>query len=115
MSQDAVSREQFTGFIHPRHLIPTEHVAAERWKDPGSASAQYLDDLREHVRAHGMPEPIEAYYSDRGQHGLGRRQKPKLYIDQGHHRRQVAMDLRMQRVPVKVKSGIGRPPELEDE
>jgi hypothetical protein len=112
MSHQALNTEQFTGFVHPRHLIPTENT----WENErGPAAAKYQADLTAHVAEHGM-NPIETYYSERGQYGTGRRQRPKLYVTQGHHRLKAAKTLGLGRVPVTVRSdGRSRPPELEDD
>jgi hypothetical protein len=104
-----VNEDQFQGVIHPRHLIPTENTSQN---ESGPAGVKYQNDLTEHIANHGFTSPIEAFYSDRGQYGIGRKQKPKLYIQQGHHRHSAAKSLGI-KVPVTVKSIAGRPSELE--
>ena len=113
--------ERWFGYIDPKLLIPTESQP-----DYGAESA-YQAAMIDHVRAHGfgtpshdeggnaLNDPCDVYYSDRGEYGGGRKQNPKLYLQQGHHRWKTAKALgKLLWVVVHSTEGLGRPPQLRD-
>ena len=103
----------YSGTMDPKDLVPTEFIAAERWGEPGSpqrarGGGRYLDEVKRDVAEHGMLTPINVDYDIRS-----RDKKPRPYIGQGHHRRQVGIELGID-VPVSLSSAHGVPPQLKN-
>ncbi len=114
-----VAYEKWYGYLDPNLLIPTETQP-----DYG-AEGEYQAALDKYVAEHGfgtpthdddgneLNDPVSVYYSDRGQYGEGRKQTPKLYLEQGHHRWKAAKATGKRLWScVHSTEGLGRPSEL---
>lgn len=83
---DPMQLENFVEWIDPWDL----HRYREYDRD---MDKPYVEDLKEHIRQHGMGEPIKLEYNqDDG----------SVHIGEGNHRLQIALDLGLKAVPVTV-------------
>lgn len=89
--------QQFEGHMPVSDLIPTE--SWERFPK-GGAHDEYQARVQSDIAEHGIQQPLEVYHSNQGQTGEGRRQKPKTYVQNGHHRLMAAKSLGIKTVPV---------------